>query len=75
MEFKQIKLSINGLKWMKDNLVITETGETELKELETLLEQREKMLDMLKHIVYYLDNKSTPNIENIKQLIKESTKL
>jgi hypothetical protein len=52
-----------------------QNGENEIEEKANalLISKAPEMLEMLKHIVYYLDNKSTPNIENIKQLIKEAT--
>jgi hypothetical protein len=76
MEFKEIKLNIDGLKWMKDNLEISETEENELKELQLLLEQREKMLDMLNKVCKKLKGNGFPMLqEEIEQLIKESTEL
>jgi hypothetical protein len=80
MEFKLVKENIDGLKWMKDNLGISETEENELKELELLLEQREKMLNELIDLVWLIERGATneelqERIVQSKRIIKESTEL
>ena len=79
MEFKETVLNIDALKWMKDNIGISETEENELKELELLIEQREKMLEMLQEMFDEWcetgigENKLSEYMLKAKQLIKEAT--
>jgi hypothetical protein len=53
-----------------------ETKETELKDLELLIEQREKMLEMLKEIANQIeDGRTYVTKDDIEKLIKEATEI
>jgi hypothetical protein len=69
MEFKTVKERLEYLKFLKYKKEISETGENELKELELLLEQREKMLEML------IKYNSIIKAKELENLIKEATEI
>ncbi len=76
MEFKKVKTHLEYLKSLKKRNELSEFGENLIKELETLLDQREKMLDMLNKVCKKLKGNGFPMLqEEIEQLIKESTEL
>jgi hypothetical protein len=74
MEFKEVKTHLEYLKSLKKRNEISEFGENLIKELETLLEQREKMLELL---IRFKDADEFDIIDfmDLKLLIKEATEL
>jgi hypothetical protein len=74
MKFKEVKTHLEYLKSLKKRNELSEYGENLLKELETLLDQREKMLELLIRFKD-ADEFDITDFMDLKQLIKEATEL
>lgn len=71
MEFKEVKTHLEYLKSLKKRDEISEFGENLIKELQTLLKQREEMFELL----IRFKEADEFDIMDLKILIKEATGL
>lgn len=74
MKFKEVKIHLEYLKSLKKRGEISEFSENLMKELQTLLKQREEMLELL---IRFKDKDEfdITDFMDLKQLIKEATGL
>lgn len=74
MKFKEVKIHLEYLKSLKKRGEISEFGENLMKELQTLLKQREEMLELL---IRFKDKDEfdITDFMDLKILIKEATGL